>query len=165
MGLDKTQTEFIEQLYHEMCHSLSTYAISTLNNRSLVEEAVQDTFMIASAKIDDMTSSSNPKGWLVKTLKNVIRNMNRNRARLNNHMVSFLAFDESAASASTDDAGSSMIYMDLIGSEDFELLKRIVLDKYSMIEAAEELNISVEACKKRVQRAKKKLQDTLCSSV
>ena len=34
----------------------------------------------------------------------------------------------------------------------------IVIRKYSMLEAAEELGISVEACKKRVQRAKKKLQ-------
>ena len=36
--------------------------------------------------------------------------------------------------------------------------KRILEDLLAMLEAAEELGISVEACKKRVQRAKKKLQ-------
>ena len=39
-----------------------------------------------------------------------------------------------------------------------QLLINIVIRKYSMLEAAEELGISVEACKKRVQRAKKRLQ-------
>ena len=108
-----------------------------------------------------MTSSSDPKGWLVKTLKNVIRNVNRSRVRWNNLLVSLIPFDESMTSGSTDDTGFTMIYRDLIGNEDFELLKKIVLDKYTMLEAAEKLHISVEACKKRVQRAKKKLRDAL----
>ena len=53
------------------------------------------------------------------------------------------------------------MYRDLLGSEDFKLLKKIILEKYPLSEAAEELNISVEACKKRVQRAKKKLREIL----
>ena len=40
----------------------------------------------------------------------------------------------------------------------FQLLVNIVVRRYTMLEAAEELGITVEACKKRVQRAKKKLQ-------
>ena len=161
MGLNRKQAEFIEQLYLEMYYPLFANAISTLNSRTLAEEAVQNTFTIACAKINDLSNSKNPKGWLVETLKNVIRNMNRSRAKLNNLIVFFLACDESAIGASTDDMDFNMIYNDFIGSEDFNLLKRIVLDKYSIAEAAEELNISVEACKKRVQRAKKKLRDAL----
>lgn len=34
------------------------------------------------------------------------------------------------------------------------MLKQVTLDRYSMLEAAEELGISVEVCKKRVQRAR-----------
>lgn len=53
------------------------------------------------------------------------------------------------------------MYSDLTNSEDYKLLKKIALDKYSMLEAAKEMGISVEACKKRVQRAKKKLKKVL----
>ena len=161
MNLDRTQDEFIEQLYRKMYYSLLNYAANKLEDRSLAEEAVQDVFKIAWAKIEDLISSPNPKGWLYKTLKKTLLNMNRSRARWNSLLVSFQAFDESAVSISTGDMDFEMTYRDLIGSENFELLKKIVLDKYSIAEAAEELNISVEACKKRVQRAKKKLRDTL----
>lgn len=51
------------------------YAISALNDRSLAEEAVQDTYRIACAKADDFLSSPNPKGWLLNTLKYVIKNI------------------------------------------------------------------------------------------
>ena len=49
-------------------------------------------------------------------------------------------------------------YSNALGEDDFQLLINIVIRKYTMLEAAEELGISVEACKKRVQRAKKRLQ-------
>lgn len=47
------------------------------------------------------------------------------------------------------------LYSDLIEVKEYKLLKRIALDKYSVLEAAQELGISVEACKKRIQLAKK----------
>ena len=43
----------------------------------------------------------------------------------------------------------------------FSLSFTIALEKCTMLEAAQELGISVEACKKRVQRARKKLQKYL----
>ena len=45
--------------------------------------------------------------------------------------------------------------MSALGSK---ALAEEVVRRYTMLEAAEELGITVEACKKRVQRAKKKLQ-------
>ncbi len=52
MGLNNNQRRAIEELYNEMYYSLSAYARSALNDRSLAEEAVQDTFRIACAKAD-----------------------------------------------------------------------------------------------------------------
>ena len=45
--------------------------------------------------------------------------------------------------------------------EEFDLIRKVVLEKYSLLEAAEELGISIEACKKRLQRAKNKLKKKL----
>ena len=49
----------------------------------------------------------------------------------------------------------------VLGEEDFELLKRIAIENRTMLEASSELGISVETCKKRIQRAKKKLKKAL----
>lgn len=44
---------------------------------------------------------------------------------------------------------------------DFQLLKRVVLDGCTMLDAAEEQGITVEACKKRVQRIRAYLKQKL----
>ncbi|NCB50273.1 MAG: sigma-70 family RNA polymerase sigma factor [Clostridia bacterium] len=161
MVLNEKQKRDIEQLYYEMYYPLSAYAQSALSDRSLAEEAVQDAFRIACTKADELISSPNPKGWLTLTLKNVIKNMIRSRARLNRIVVASLDVEKNALGTMTDETNIDFLYSNLIGREDYELLKNIILKKKSMLEAALELGISVEACKKRVQRAKKKLKELL----
>lgn len=56
------------------------YASSVLRDRNLAEEAVQDTFCIFCAKANDTLQHENPQGWLMRTLQNVMRNMQRRRA-------------------------------------------------------------------------------------
>lgn len=158
MGLTGNQRRAIEKYYQEMFYQLSAYAQSALNDRSLAEEAVQDTFRIACAKADSFLSSPNPKGWLLNTLKNVIHNTIRSRAYLSNLVVFSMDFDENMVSEEPDAPDIDILYSDLADNEDYRLLKKIALDKCTMLEAAKELGISVEACKKRVQRAKKKLK-------
>jgi RNA polymerase sigma-70 factor (ECF subfamily) len=161
MELDDNQRRAIEAFYKEMYHLLSAYAYSALDDRSLAGEAVQDTFRIACAKADGFLSSPNPRGWLLNTLKNVIRNTIRTRAGLSRIVVASLDADESIYTAHEDTHDIDLVYSDLVGDGDYELLKRIALDRYSMSEAARELGISVEACKKRVQRAREKLKKRL----
>ena len=48
--LDHEQRDAIEALYRSMFDSLYYYALNALEDRSLAEEAVQDTFRIACAK-------------------------------------------------------------------------------------------------------------------
>ena len=54
-----------------------------------------------------------------------------------------------------------VLFGDVSDSEDVRLLKRIALDQGTIVELAQDLGISVEACKKRVQRARKRLQKKL----
>ena len=63
----------MEQLYREMFPKLYMYALRIMSKPSLAEEAVQNTFCIACSKEDSLFSSDNPHGWLMNTLKNVIR--------------------------------------------------------------------------------------------
>lgn len=146
------QDERIEQLYKEMYRTLLVYAKNGLEEPSLAEEAVQDTFCIACTKSDDLLRSNNPKGWLMVTLKHVIQNTKRQRAKMGKLAMLSLATEEAACLATYDEEDIDTLYGDLAKQEDFQLFKRIVLDHYSMKEAADEFGITVEACKKRVQR-------------
>ena len=75
MSLDTHQAQVITEIYNKMYKQLLAYARSSLDQEYLVEESVQDTFRIACAKYDEFISSPNPEGWLIITLKNIIRNM------------------------------------------------------------------------------------------
>lgn len=162
MAIDKEQERIIEELYIDMFYKLSAYAQSALNDRLLAEEAVQDTFQTACAEVDKFLTSENPKGWLVNVLKRKIWNIYRSRSRLNKLVNTSIDIDDIIIIdrlKNTYENNMDLLYADLAISEDYQLLKKIALEKYSMLEAATELGISVEACKKRVQRAKKKLQN------
>ena len=47
---------------------------------------------------------------------------------------------------------------DFVSSEDVFILRKFILEGYSHKDLAQELNISVDACKKRLQRAKEKFR-------
>jgi len=158
LKLKNEQEDFIAQLYHEMYSKLCIYAMNALKDRELAEEAVQDTFCIACMKVNSLISSDNPQGWITLTLKNVIRNIIKSRSRMNSLIISALSIEDIQIIAPEDDMEFNVIYSDLLNKEDFKLLMMIVIDKYTMLEASEELGISIEACKKRVQRAKNKLK-------
>lgn len=160
MGLSDNQRSEIERLYKEMFHPILAYAQSALHERALAEEVVQDTFRIACAKSDNLLSSPNPKGWLLNTLKYVIRNTIRSRSYLNRLVIASLDFDENINHGKEymDELKIDLLFSDLANDEDYKLIKKLALDKRTILEVAEELGITVEACSKRVQRAKKRLK-------
>lgn len=155
----KTEAQFdlyIEKLYEEMFHLLFEYALSSLGDTGFAEEAVQDTFAVACAKPGSLMSSRNPKGWLMNTLKYVIRNIQKTRSRFYSFLAALPQLEKSIGKDDFD-----VMYSDLLSPEDFALLKLVILQKYTMLEASTELGISVSACKKRLQRMKKKLKQIL----
>lgn len=148
----------VETLYRRMFHTLYAYALRGMSDPSLAEEAVQDTFRVACEREDKLFASDNPEGWLMNVLKNVIRSTRRERARLAETVLEVLDENGGAVDVELD---LDTLYGDLSDSEDFRLLKRIALDRCTILEAAEELGIPLETCKKRVQRARKRLQKRL----
>lgn len=171
MGLNNSQKDKISQIYHEMHDMLFSYANSVFKNRDLAEEAVQDTFRVACAKAESMLTSSNPRGWLVNTLKNVIRTTEHERAAMNRLVVASLSIDDenfvqerettNCADKRIEDTDIDLMYSDLLTPEEYKLLKMVAVHGYTMREAAAEFGINVEVCKKRVQRAKKKMKKIL----
>ena len=155
----------IEKLYIEMYDMLLTYAQCSFKEVSLAEEAVQETFRIACQKPDQLCESKNPKGWLVNTLKFTIRNMKRNREHTLQLLSAYLLEQEECVAFSEDRLSLQLMYGNVADSEEFKLIKEMVIDKKSHLEMAKARGISVSACKKRVQRAKETLQKKLKQDV
>lgn len=159
MECGESWKETVERMYKEMYPALHVYATRILGDEALAEEAIQDTFCIACAKREQFLSSLNPQGWIMLTLKHVMQNMLRSQAKLKR--LTSLEEEEFLAAWPPEMISVDTLFGDVSKSEDFRLLKRIALERCTMLELSKELGVSVEACKKRVQRARKRLQKKL----
>ena len=159
MGSSEPWQSDLEQMYREMYPTLYAYALRILKDHALAEEAIQDTFCIACAKREQALSNPKPRGWLMLTLKHVMQNMLRAQRKV--QRLLFLTAGEEQPAEAPELLDVDVLFGDVSDSEDFRLLKRIALDQCTIVELAQDLGISVEACKKRVQRARKRLQKKL----
>ena len=158
MDINEKYLKFIETLYIKNASLLFNYANIILSNASLAEEAVQETFVIACIKQHALENSPNPEGWLMNTLKNVCRNIQKKNR--NYYLSRILSLNESVLGTTaleSDNLWETNV-QDFISKEDFMILKKIILDGYSYKDLAKELGISLEACKKRAQRAKQRFR-------
>lgn len=138
---------------------LFLYAFSTFKNKSLAEEAVQDTFQIACLKADALAVSPNPEGWLMKTLKYVMSNLRKKQATRDAWVVSDRELDENMALVPQGiSIETEAFFIDTLGETDYKMLKRVALKESTIHEAAQEFGISEAACSKRIQRSKEKLR-------
>lgn len=160
------QEVFFNQLYQENFWKLRRYALTCLNENQ-AEEIVQDTFLEATKKIDILVAHENPGGWLMDTLKNKIRNCQRKNQK---ELMLLVSLDpetilQIAAPRSTEDiveqneslSATSQIIKDSLSPDDLHILKRIIFDNASHKEVSDELQISVWASQKRLERIRVKL--------
>lgn len=158
------QDVFLERLFREHFNELELYAYRYLKTKNDAQIAVQDAFHTACTKIDDVMSSPNPIGWMKLTIKNIARNMLKTK---NRQMRLFVSLEEfagnlSEASLNVDDTPDIVdCCLKAVTKEEFTLFRRIALEGITYVEAAEELGISMWACRKRVQRTTEKLRKAL----
>lgn len=159
--MEPEQSKMIETLYFQMFALLLQYARSALKNEALAEEAVQETFRVACQKPDELCTSPNPKGWLMLTLKNVIRNIRRNTEANQRLLSKYIAAQPKEISRTEEGIQIHLLYSDVMETEDFNLLVEMAIEKRSHKEMAESRGITVDACKKRMQRAKARLKEKM----
>ena len=158
-------SEIIERLYTEMYDKLIIYARCSFEEESLAEEAVQETFQIACLKPDKLCESQNPRGWLVNTLKYTILNMKRSRESARQLLSNYLITQNESIAFSEDKLSLQLMYEDVSHTEEFKLIKEMAIDGRSLFEMANARGITVNACKKRVQRAKETLREKIKQDV
>lgn len=167
--MNPDQDKFISQLYQEYFGKLTIYAAASLKSQNKAQDVVQDTFHEAITHIDILMQHPNPAGWLMVTLKNKIKEYQRETQKYLRWFLS-LNSDLLVEPGQHDPRIEQQMDMDepsvhkqikqLLTTEEYLLLKRLTLDRASHLEVAQEFGISVYASQKRLERIRKKLRKT-----
>ena len=152
----------IEQLYYSMYDTLFFYAQLHSKDLAPPEDIVHDTFRIACVKSEELINSENPKGWLMLTMKNVIRNLKQKQAHYQSSILTLTAQTECELAAKEDPIDIHLLYGKLAETEDFKMVWEQANGR-AIQEIANERSISVNTCKKRLQRAKEALRKKICN--
>ena len=157
---------FIEKLYQDTFRLLWAYAMSKLNNPALAQEVVQDAFLEAVKNIDKLMSHENPKGWMKNTVKYKVKHVERS---FNRYTLRFISLDtdvpsENAGFSIEDKHNPNMFEImekirRILTADEWDLLRKIALEKVPYKDVSAELGITVWTCQKRVQRIREKLRE------
>lgn len=159
--MTKEQAKAMEGLYLRMHDLLFAYARSIIKEEALAEEAVQETFQVACKKPKQLLNSENPEGWLVNTLKFVLRNMKYQQEQTQRLLSKYLLEYAPSSIFTEDTVRVEVLYGDIADLAEFQLLKAMYIDGHSHLEIAQREGITISACKKRIQRAKETLRKKL----
>ena len=159
--MNEEQSRMIGELYAELYEQLLSYAYAQLASGSLAEEAIQETFQIACQKPDSVCGSPNPQGWITNTLFYTVSNMKKSRATAKRIIETRMMPQLRDSAFAEDRLPLKILYGNIAKTYDFKLLHEMAVEGKSHEEMAKSRGISVNACKKRVQRAKEKLKKRL----
>ena len=152
--LTEAEDEFLKGIYRDLYKFLTKLAEDKLYDGQNAEDIVQETFITASINVKKLMQSENPRGWLVNTLK--YKAARENRARMRFYQV-FQEVDIYDMLVAREDA-YDFEFFDILGKPEYKVLRLIIVDGYDAKEAAVLLGISYEACRKRIQTAKRQFE-------
>ena len=155
--MTRDEERLIEELYRSMLPTLIAYGSGTSYDKHLVQDAVQETFRVVCERIDVIAEHENPEAWVMTAFKYILRRAGQDRAK-DLAILERLSLGHGGEGGKSDSPDPDLLYGDLADNEDYKLLRRLAERGCTMSELARELNISVSACEKRVQRARKRLQ-------
>ncbi len=150
--------ELYEQYYQAYYTKLWRQALQILRqyqgagDPGRAEEAVQETFLIAWEKPKAFLDSPSPEGWLVNTLKNVLRNMIRADQRWTARLQAIQ--DKLAQDGAYAVPGGGVDLEDLLPPEEWELLKRFYLEGETYETLCRELGVKKSTLAMRIKKSK-----------
>lgn len=156
--MDQRQKEMMEILFRETSGKMFIYSQKCLGNSSLAEEAVQETFRIACSTPEKVLSSPNPGGWLMNALKYTLHDIFREQKKIA-AILELCQMEQHTPEPPIDEnLDPDILYKDLADDKDYILLKQFANAGVAITAFAKVLDISPEACKKRIQRARARMQ-------
>ena len=155
--LESTERQYIQELYLNHYPVLRRAAWNLGFRGDAVEDWLQETFLVAIRRIDVLKNHENPGAYLTQILRNVIGHQLRSMKHAA-QILEKLREPEAAEEEYRDETDPATLYRGLGSDEELRLLIGFYLEGWSQKELAGELDIDIEACSKRIQRAKAHLR-------
>ncbi len=155
------QEAFLERLYRENFDKMELYAGAILYDRETAPVAVQDAFLLACQKMDELMKAPDAMVWLKNTVRHTVLHMNRRKSLEKKFMLSIEALPVELSSPASNENALLDQCRSLLPPEDFQLVVSVVVEGVPYKEKAEELGISIWYCYKKVSRILDKLQKEL----
>lgn len=143
-----------DSFYENNYKFLYNYAVSHTGDEQLALDAVQDTFLWALIKEDEVKYSKSPTGWLFKTLRNVIGNEYQKK---NKHR--FVELGENLVSTYEVSCGIYELLPKSMPETDKTILIMRFEKCYSYDDISTNLGINATTCRKRLSRAVRKCRE------
>ena len=152
----KKKEEYFQKLYEETYDELLRY-VSKLYwyDAAMVEDILQETYLILYRKITEVMRHENPTGWIKMTAKYVTYHVLER-----NHAVEEILSQYQADTAVSPEKLLDE-YEDLrkfLTEKELKLIRRYYEEGYSLDELAQEYRISKPALKMRIHRVVKKIR-------
>ena len=158
--MDVNQKRTLVEKWYQQYSKLLFHAACLLDTPDAAEEIVQETFRIV-METDNPEQVEYPKTWLRKIVYNVVRNRQRRQERFASVPIDDERIPIEELGSRVDEPDIELEYGSIVSAEDLHLLRLSSVEQYTYSEIAEELGVSAEACRKRVNRAKKELRKKL----
>ncbi len=161
--LNQDASRFIENFYFQNYRTLYLHANARLRCRAEAEVALQEAFLVACKKPEELMNSKNPIRWMERTIENIVKHILRERKRTADL---FLPFEElvPGQEPSTLDSGSFELIafcQSVVTKENLAFFLRIAEGSSTFARESERLGIGLHACYKRFERIREKLQTAL----
>lgn len=156
-----TRDEKLEVLVDKYQISLLKVCFTFLHDRSLAEDAVQETFIKAYQSLDSFRGYSSEKTWIFRIAMNTCRDMLRTRwFRFVDRRIDLSQLPEQSVPTENGDKEIMESVMAL-PVKLREVILLCSLEGMTTYEAAESLGITQQAVSSRLKRAKEKLRKEL----
>jgi len=148
------------RLYGRYQHKVAAYVGAKVNyNHALVDDVLQDSFMTAWNKLEQLHDANKFFPWLVTIARNTAMDVLRDKKRVE-ALSSLLSLDEEVAEPELDLGETEQILLLLEPIEREIVVMKAVLE-YSLEEIAIQLSLKLSATKMRYYRALDKLKAEL----
>lgn len=161
------QENFFNLFYEKNFKKMFAYANAIVENHDLAEEVVQDAYLEALKQLDFLVGTELPERWLQQVVKHKALHAKRTQMRdkwrlaeLNEGLIPDSSAEKELREVESADAVNEInsILEEKLKPMDLTLLRKISAEGASFKSVSADTGLSLSACQKRVQRARKKLE-------
>lgn len=154
---------FLTNFYHKYHSKFFLHAYAILKDRANAEVAVQEAYVVLWRKIDEVINYENPAAWMKRVIEHTSLHILRELGRTKAVLIPLEELTPGHEPTAMDQGDFELrdCCLKVISKEELDFFLRIAYGQASFIVESERLGITLNACYKRFERIRTKLQKAL----